>query len=321
MADTKRWTPPYLGEEYEKGGYEAVIYEKDAPLGRVILNGPEKRNPLNQQRKTEIAKALREAELDEEVKVVIIKGAGPSFCAGYDITPTQPGEPPRGSPPHGYVHPDRDALMNAGYHTMARELYFPIWDMQKPVIAQVHGYCLAGGTHLASFCDLRIVAEDAQIGYPVSRNWTSGGYQYMPWMCGVTKAKFYMFTGKPMDGKEAFRCNWASAVFPAAKLEEETENIALDIAKVDTDLIMLTKRNINRQMEIMGMKTGLMYSIDTNALAGFRVSQKEGEGDEFRKIAREKGLKAALDWRDQSFHISYRTSEGAEKAREARTRS
>jgi enoyl-CoA hydratase len=201
---------------------------------------------------------------------------------------------------------------------MFRELYSVIWDLQKPVIAQIHGYCLAGGTHLSSFCDLRYVAEDAQIGYPVSRNWTPGGYQFMPWIMGVTRAKHYMFTGKPIDGRKAYEWGWAAGVFPADKLEEEVEKIAADIALVETDLIMLTKRSINRQMEIMGFKTGMMTSIDFYAVAGRRPSQDGG--DEFRKIAQEKGLKAALDWRDQSFNIGYRTSDRATQEREARTR-
>src|SRR3990172_3331476 len=216
MAKKKQGLPLFRDEERELGGYEEIIYDKDVPLGRIILNQPEKRNPLSYARKCEIAMALQEMELDEEIKVIIIKGAGPSFCAGYDITPVEPGEPRRNVPASGvHIHPDRDRLWNSNYQTWAREIYFRIWDLQKPVIAQIHGYCLAGGTHLASFCDLRMVAEDAQIGYPVSRNITAGGYQFMPWITGVTKAKYYMFTGRPMDGVEAYRCGWASAIVPA----------------------------------------------------------------------------------------------------------
>ena len=317
MAKKKQGLPLWRDEERELGGYEEIIYEKDVALGlgRIILNGPEKRNPLSYARKNEIGMALREMELDEEIKVIIIKGAGPSFCAGYDITPVNPGEPQRNGPASGaYVNPDRDRLWSANYQQVYRETYSVIFDLQKPVIAQIHGYCLAGGTHLAAFCDLRIVAENAQIGFPVSRNWNTDGYSAMSWLTGVTKAKYWLFTGQPMDGNEAFRCNWASAVFSPEKLEEETEKIASNIALVDTDLIMLTKRLINRQLELQGFKTGIMWGMDVLPLAGFRKSQQEG--DEFRKISQEKGLKAALEWRDQSFNISYRTSEQAREARD-----
>ncbi|HJP41390.1 MAG TPA: enoyl-CoA hydratase-related protein [Dehalococcoidia bacterium] len=294
--------------------FEEIIYEKDPPLGRIILNAPEKRNALTYDRKNEIVMALMEMELDDDIKVVIIKGAGTSFCSGYDITPPPPGESGRNMAPGGaYVRSGRDRVMNANYQQMFRDLYSYIFDFQKPVIAQIHGFCLAGGTHLASFCDLRIVAEDAQIGYPVSRNWTAGGYQFMPWLIGLTKAKYYMFTGRPMDGQTSYEWGWASDVFPEATLEEETEKIARDIALVDTDLIMLTKRSINRQMELMGFKTGMMWSMDLNALVGFRESQQQG--DEFRQIAAEDGLKAALSWRDRSYSLSYRTSDRATRDR------
>ncbi len=311
-----KWSPPFRDEEYDKPTYDLVKYEKDAPVGRIILNSPEKRNPIGYERIVQVACAAKQMELDEEIKVIIIKGAGPSFCAGYDITPIQPGQPARNQPASGvYIHPDRDSIWQSYDHEHMRT-YFTLWDLQKPVIAQVHGYCLAGGTELAAFCDLRVVADNAQIGWPVGRNWSPGNIQYMPWVCGITKAKYYMFTNQPMDGTEAYRCGWASAVFSPEQLEEETEKIARQIALTDTDLIMLTKRSINRQFEIMGFRTGCLTSADFLALAGRRPKQVR-EGDAFRKIALEKGLKAALEWRDRTFGITYRTSETAQKLKAA----
>jgi enoyl-CoA hydratase len=316
MAKKKVGVPPYRDEErIRTDDFEEIIYEKDPPVGRIILNGPEKRNPLGYARKMELAMGLQEMELDDDIHVIIIKGAGPSFCAGYDITPIKPGEPQRNGPASGvYQQRDKDSAWNAGYQSNAREVYFRIFDLQKPVIAQIHGYCLAGGTHLAGFCDLRVVADDAQIGFPVIRNWTTQGFQYEIWLMGPTRAKYYLFTGDPMDGKQAYERGWASAVFPAAKLEEETEKLARKIALTDPVLQMLTKRSLNRQMELMGFKTGMQWSMDIRA--GARNRPGEGEGDQFRKIALEKGLKAALDWRDKTFGIAYRTSEKAQKLKQ-----
>jgi enoyl-CoA hydratase len=110
-----------------------------------------------------------------------------------------------------------------------------------------------------------------------------------------------------MNGIEVYRCGWASAVYPAGELEEQTEAIARQIALTDTDLIMLTKRSINRQLEIMGFRTGMHASAEFLALATRRPSQARG-GAEFNRIAREQGLKAALDWRDRAMGISYRTA-------------
>lgn len=310
-----KWSPPFRDESREHPPYDLIRYENDPPLGRIVLNSPEKRNPLGYERMLQIGMAVKEMELDDDIKVIILKGDGPCFCAGFDITPVQPGQLARNVPASGvYIHPDRDPIWQS-YELEHQRTYFAIWDLQKPVIAQIHGYCLAGGSMLAGFCDLRVVAENAQVGWPVGRNWSPGNTQYIPWLVGVTKAKYYMFTNLPMDGNEAYRCGWASAVFPQEKLEEETEKIAQQIALTPTDLIMLTKRSINRQFEIMGFRTGITSSVDYLALAGRRPSALR-EGDEFRKIALEKGLKAALDWRDSRFAMSYRTSETARRLKE-----
>ena len=311
-----KWSPPYREEPFEMPEFDLIRYEKEAPIGRIVLNAPEKRNPLGYERLLQIEMAAKLMELDEDIKVIIIKGDGPSFCAGYDITPIQPGEVPRNSPRAGYIHPDRDPVWGS-YNAEHLRVYFTLWDLQKPVIAQIHGYCLAGGTELAALCDLRIVAEDAQIGWPVGRTWSPGNIQYMPWVTGITKAKYYMFTNTPMDGIEAFRCDWASAVFKAEELEEKTEEIAAQIALAPTDLLMLAKRSINRQFEIMGFRTGLYTGSEYLSLAGLRPSQRR-DGDEFSRISREQGLKAALDWRDKTKGLSYRTSETAAAARAAR---
>ena len=307
-----KWSPPYRGENVERPTYDLIDYQKDGVIGRIVLNSPEKRNPLGYERLLQIEMAAKEMELDDDIKVIIIKGEGPSFCAGYDITPTKPGEPRRNSPENGYIHPDRDAIWQSYDHEHLR-VYLTLWDLQKPVIAQVQGYCLAGGSELAGFCDLRIVAEDAQIGWPVGRNWSPGNLQYIPWLVGITKAKYYMFTNGPMDGLEALRCGWASEAVAADELEARTEAVARQIALTPTDLLMLTKRSINRQFEIMGFRTGLATSADHLALALLRPAARRE--DEFGRLSREKGLKAALDWRDAQLGMSYRTSVKAKKLR------
>jgi enoyl-CoA hydratase len=299
-----KWSAPFKDEDVEYPVYEKIEYQKDGPIGRIVLNSPEKRNPLGYQRLLEIGMAAKQMELDDEIKVIIIKGQGPSFCAGYDITPIPEGEDEINLPASGiYTGEDRDGPWGA-YNVEHLRVFELLWNLQKPVITQIHGYCLAGGTELAGFSDLRIVAEDAQIGWPVGRHWSPGNLQYLPWIVGMTKSKYYMFTNEPMDGTEAFRCDWASRVFPADELEERTEEIARQIALTDTNLIMMTKRSINRQFEIMGMRNGIMSGNDLLTLAYNRPSSRE-----FERIANEQGLKAALTYRDESKGIKYRTSD------------
>ena len=221
--------------------YEKIIYEKDPPIGRIILNQPEKRNPLGYHRLFEVADALKEMERDGEIKIIIIKGAGPCFSAGYDLTPIPPGQPMLNQPGNGvYTYRGRDRTWGS-YNKEHLRVYYTIWDLQLPVIAQIHSYCLAGASELSAFCDMRFVADDAVIGWPVSRALSPGNIQYAPWMIGITKAKEYMFTGDPMDAQEAYRVGWATKVYPVDKLEEETERFARRVAAVETDLIMLTK--------------------------------------------------------------------------------
>jgi enoyl-CoA hydratase len=320
LAKQKRGLPQFRYEErIPTDDFEEIIYEKDPPVGRLILNQPERRNPLSYARICELAMALQEMEMDNDIRVIIIKGAGTAFCSGYDLTPGKarannpnPEEDYRatigwadvGDPPGGvYVDNSKDHAWFAKYQFFSRELYFRIFDLQKPVITQIHGYCLAGGTHLAGFSDLRIVAEDAQIGFPVIKNLTVEGFQYEVWLMGASRAKYYLFTGDPMSGRQAYDWGWASAVFPADKLEEETEALARRIGETDPFLLMMTKRNINRQMELMGFKTGMQWSMDVHSAAGRRLYGADAQ--EFWKHHEEGGLRAAIDHRDTNFGISY----------------
>jgi len=315
-----KWSPPYRREEVEMPEFDLVEIEREAPIGRIVLNSPEKRNPLGYERLLQIEMAAKLLELDDEIRVIIIKGQGPSFSAGYDITPVKKGERQRNFPPGGYINRKRDPLWQS-YDLEHARVYMTLFDLQKPVIAQIHGACLAGATELAGFCDLRIVADDAKIGWPVGRNWSPGNLQYIPWLVGMTKAKYYMFTCEPMSGLEAFQCQWASESVPEDKLEERTEELAQQIALTPTDLIMLTKRSINRQFEIMGFKTGIAASVDLLALSGFRdqglytprSKSKDGEGgDEFLRRSQRDGLKAALQWREETFGNKYRDGDDKE---------
>ena len=272
--------------------YETIRCEVDSHIGRIVLNQPEKRNMLFYKRLCQVAEAAKEMERDEDIKVIIIKGEGPCFSSGYDMTPGKEGKGTLWPESGFYIHPDRDWLWGS-YNRQHMDVYFTFWDLQKPVITQIHSWCLAGASELASFCDLRILAEDAKIGWPVARDLSPGNIQYMPWMVGITKAKEYMFTGELMDAQEALRVGWATRVYPLDKLEEETEKLATNIAGVPTDLIMFTKRSINAQFEVMGFKNGLMWGSEILSLQNFRKSSGE-----FERFAKKMGVKAAFERRD-----------------------
>jgi enoyl-CoA hydratase len=318
MTKKKMGLPPYRFEErIPTDDFEDIIYKKDGPVGYLILNKPEKRNCLSYTTLCELAMGLHEMDIDPEVRVVVIKGAGTAYCSGYDLTPGKAAvdnpnldDDPRrhlgyadvGDPPGGifYTH-EMDMATFAKYEWFGREVYWRMWDLHKPVISMIHGYCLAGGTHLAGFSDLRVVAEDAQIGFPVVRQLTSQGFQYEVWLMGLSRAKHYLFTGDPMTGQQAFDFGWASSVFPADTLEEETDKLAHRIAQTDPVLLMKVKMAMHRQLEVQGFRTGMRASMDVHmtGIGGY------GESFEFFQKSSEEGLRSALDWRDDSFGIEY----------------
>jgi enoyl-CoA hydratase len=181
---------------------------------------------------------------------------------------------------------------------------FRVWDLAKPVIAQVHGWCLAGGSELAVACDLVYVAHDAQIGYPAVRTMSPPDNQYHAWIVGMRAAMEMMLTGDSMSGDEAVRLGFANRAFDAAALEGEVLAMAERIAKVDPELAQLNKRLVHRQMEAMGLRAGLRAGTDLHAL-GWHTGASRAYMAKMRE-----GVKEALTARDATFG-DYRTGADA----------
>src|SRR5581483_4900530 len=180
---------------------------------------------------------------------------------------------------------------------------FKVWDLAKPVIAQVHGWCLAGGSELATACDLVYVAEDAQIGYPPVRMMSPPDNQFHAWLCGLRPAMEMMLTGDAMDGIEAVRVGFANRAFPAERLDAEVLAIAQRVAKIPTDVQQMNKRSVHRAMEIMGLRAAIRAGTEIQALATTTEASKQV----FASFG--KGVRGALDTRDGDFG-DYRTQKG-----------
>ena len=230
------------------------------------MNRPEKSNSLIHHLRGAILKELQDADTDPEVKVSIIRGAGPSFSAGYDLSGANAGHP----------LPFFTAEGEGQWPRHVTEGWMSIWDLAKPVIAQVHGYCLAGGSELATCCDLVYIAEDAQMGYPATR-FGVPDMHFHTWFMGMRRAMEMMMTGDSINGIEAVAEGWANRAFPAEDLESEVLAIAERITKTPSDLTQLNKRVVHRQMEIMGIRTGIRagtelcsLGIHTNSMQEFR---------------------------------------------------
>ncbi len=270
--------------------YQKIIVDEPRErVRRITLNRPEKRNPLSNELRTELFHALETADQDDEVRVIIIRGAGPCFSAGYDLSSNTSLEQPF------YT---AGGLSNWPRHVV--EGFFRMWDMAKPIIAQVHGYCLAGGTELATACDLVYVAEDAKIGYPVVRSISPPDNQFYPWIVGLRRAMELMLTGDHMSGLEAVESGFANRAFAEAELEDAVLEIAERVAKVPTDIQQINKRAVHRQMDAMGIRAGIRAGTEMQTLATFTQST-QAHLKELRD-----NLNAALSKRDGDFG-DYRT--------------
>ena len=269
-----------------------VLIETPVPhVRRLTLNRPSKRNALSHALRTQLFELLREADADPVINVIIIRGAGPSFSAGYDLAQDKSETPP---------WPISTADGAWARHVLTG--WFEMMDMATPIIAQVHGFCLAGGTELATACDLVYVAHDAQVGYPPVRSMSSPDMAWHAWMLGMRRAMEAMLTGDSMTGDEAVASGFANRAFPVEKLDAEVLAIAERVAKVPADLQALNKRVVHRAMEAMGMRDGMRATADINALGFHQRASKEY----FAKFAG--GVTQALDARDSSFG-DYRTGE------------
>ena len=272
--------------------YTVVLVDDPAPgVRRITMNRPEKRNALFHPLRGEILEALREADQDDSVRVSIVRGAGKCFSAGYDL----------GGGNEGLDLPFFTAGGDGQWPRHVTEGWMSIWDLAKPVIAQVHGYCLAGGSELASGCDLIYVAEDAQIGYPAVR-FGVPDMHFHAWTMGMRKAMEAMLTGDSMTGTEAVDYGWANAAFPVDELDEKVLEVASKIAKIPPDVVQINKRVVHRQMEVMGLRTGIRIGTELCALGTHQKTLRTFVSE------MQQGLTEALTKRDQPFG-DYRTAE------------
>lgn len=278
--------------------FKTIIYEVDRGRARITLNRPEKLNALSFELQTELNTALWEADNDNNVHAVILRGNGRAFSAGYDLSPMANRRPPaEGEDQYTAVYRGGRTFDDDAWQLeKAQRLRMAIFDMHKPVIAQVHGYCLAGGTDLAFLCDIVIASDDATIGFPPARAMGSLPNQMWVYHCGPQWAKRLFLTGDTITGAEAAQIGLVLKAVPANYLSQEVESLVDRMAMIDTDLLAANKRIVNVALELMGARTMQRFGAENDARAHLAPSVRE-----FGRIAGEQGLKAALHWRDAKF--------------------
>lgn len=257
--------------------YSHIRVEHDGPLSWIVLNRPDRANALSSELLDEFSDALESLKTTGG-PVLAIRGEGKGFCAGYDL---------------GQVGVPRAADPVADRARLQRNLerFLAIWDHPKPVIAAVHGYCIAGGNQLCVFADITIVAEDAKIGEPTIP--IGGGYIAPLWapLVGPKRAKEMSFVpGNSIDGKTAVEWGWANHAVPADGLLDAVRSLAARIALTPPDVLALKKLSVNRAMEAMGVRTATGAVADADALLHLAPSVLE-----IRERIGVEGLKPVID--------------------------
>ncbi|MCC7365433.1 MAG: crotonase/enoyl-CoA hydratase family protein [Dehalococcoidia bacterium] len=287
---------------------ENIIYEVENGRARITLNRPEKLNALSVKLQEELNEALWEADNDNRVHAVIIRGNGRAFSAGYDLSPMASRRPGADDDPYAAVYRGGRTFDDDAWQLeRAQRLRMAIFDMHKPVIAQVHGYCLAGGTDVALLCDIIIAADNATIGFPPARAMGSLPNQMWVYHCGPQWAKRLFLTGDTVTGAEAAKIGLVLKSVPEQYLEAEVEGLVDRMALIDTELLSANKRIVNVALELMGARTMQRFGAENDARAHLAPSVRE-----FGRIAGEQGLKAALAWRDGKFGDGRARVEGPE---------
>jgi enoyl-CoA hydratase len=275
------------GTSMTDGPHNSVmVVEQIGPVERITLNRPEKRNALSFELQEQLVAEIRRAERSDDIRCIVIRGAGPSFCSGYDITPNS-------------VDSHRAPITVEEDVALVRDIadrWAQIWNCRVPVIAQVHGYCVAGGTDLALHCDMVIVADDALIGFPPVR--AQGGPPTQMWVyhAGPQWSKRLLLTGDLVTGSKAAEIGLALESVPATELDEHVMALAQRVASIGKGLLAHNKRIVNLGVELMGRSR-------MQVLAGIHdaLGHLAPEAAEFNTLIRMEGVRAAVTARDAAF--------------------
>ncbi len=262
-----------------------ILYERRGPSAWITLNRPKKLNAMTDALVDQLEAALDRAEADDEVRIVVLRGAGRAFCAGYDLEQEAHEGEPSITEWHELLSRDVEVTMK-------------LWALSKPTIAAVHGWCLAGGMEVAMACDLLICTDDARFGEPEVRFGSGPVTLLMPYVLGERRTRELLLTGDSIDAATALAWGLANRVVPADQLEAEVQEWVARIAPTPLRVLQLTKQALNRAQKAMGLLEAVEANLDLSAmLNGAQTPEQQA----FYELVRTQGLKAALAWRDQRY--------------------
>jgi enoyl-CoA hydratase len=275
--------------------YSTILYAVDGPVATITLNRPEALNTIVPPMPDEVQDAVAVATRDADVKVIVVRGAGRAFCAGYDLG-------------GGFTHwdewittdgrwdPGKDFAMATAPQLSPTQQLMSVWRSSKPVIAQVHGWCVGGGSDFALSADLVVASEDAVIGTPYSRMW--GAYLSGMWIyrLGLARAKYHALTGRPLSGREAAEIELINEAVPFEELERTVSELAADLASIPASQLAAMKLVVNHAYENMGLASTQTLGPILDGLM-----RNTPDAVEFIERAERDGVRSVVAQRDRRF--------------------
>jgi enoyl-CoA hydratase len=273
----------------KKPKFSTLRLDVTGRIATITLNRPERLNAIDDAMPGEIRGAVQAANDDERVHVIVLQGAGPAFCAGYDLKHYAEGDPSR-----QYTQPmPWDPMRDYRFMKRNTEDFMSLWRSYKPTICKVHGYAAAGGSDIALACDLIVMADDAKIGYMPARVWGCPTTAMWVYRVGAQRAKQMLFTGDLIDGRTAAQWGLALESVPATELDAAVAQLADRIAGVPKNQLMMHKLAINQAVDHMGLEQTQMFATLFDG-----ITRHSPEGLWFKHYAETFGFQAAAEWRD-----------------------
>ena len=272
--------------------FEAIDYAAADGIAHITLNRPDRLNAINRGLISDLREAVVAANDDGAVRVLVLSGAGRAFCAGYDLDWGTRAEDATQREMAGNWDPVRD------YEGMSRNVrvFMSLWESPKPVIAQIHGWCVGGGTDMALCADLIYMAEDAQIGYPPARVWGEPTSVMWVYRLGLEHAKRVMLSGESLSGSQAERIGLASKAVPAEQLPSVVDEMARKLATIPANQLAMSKLLVNQAYENMGLRSTQLIGTFFDGIA-----RHTPEGVAWRDLAMKEGFREAVRRRDAPF--------------------
>jgi enoyl-CoA hydratase len=276
--------------------YQTILYDIDGAIATITLNRPERLNTIVPRLLEDLDAAVREANRDPAVKVLVLRGAGRAFCAGFDFGQEFSSGYGKAFETDGSWDPGKDMIGTTSGLAAPVPRIMSLWHSPKPVIAQVHGWCVGGGSDMALCADLVIASEDAQIGTPYARVW--GCYLTGMWIyrLGLARCKWHALTGEPLSGREAADVELINRAVPFDALEATVRELAERLAGLPLSQLAAMKLIVNQAYENMGLaSTQLLGPV----LDGYMRNTPEAL--RFIEVAAKEGVASAIEERDGPF--------------------